>query len=338
MVAVIVSAAGVSLAMLYRAELDRQSELLRELARSEARLISTVVTSQVGSLGAHSDLVVSLGDLADGLSQRLPKAGFGDSGEFILARRKDDQIVLSRRGEPFIPGPNLHIPMQSDLAVAARLGLQGRAGIVRVLDYAGVKVLAAHEPVPGYELAVVAKINLFEVQGPFLIAALVISGGIIVFLVLVVGGWHYISESIAQRDRATVKLRRSEMRLSRAQRIARLGGWQYNFRTQEFSATDETYRLFGLDRHDVDDVIRATYEFIHPDDKEGIRQLRVNAMQNSHDYEIDYRLIRPNGEICYIREKGAYVFMPRGTGYALAVRFTTSLNDARSRNACTNRH
>ena len=204
------------------------------------------------------DKATSLGALADGLSQRLPKAGFGKSGEFILARRHGDQIILSRRGDPFSPGPTLTIPMQSDLAVPARLGLRGHTGIVRVLDYAGVKVLAAHEPVPGYDLAAVAKIDLFEVQGPFLIAAMVISGGILVFLILVIGGWHYISLTIAQREHTARKLRRSQSRLSRAQKIAHLGGWQYNFRTEEFSATDETYRLFGLARLEVDDAFRAS--------------------------------------------------------------------------------
>jgi hypothetical protein len=57
--------------------------------------------------------------------------------------------------------------MQSDLAVPARRGLRGHSGIVRVLDYAGVKVLAAHEPVPGYDLAVVAKIDLSECRARF---------------------------------------------------------------------------------------------------------------------------------------------------------------------------
>ncbi len=318
MVAVIVLAAGVSLAMLYRAELDSQSELLHELALSEARLINVVMSAQSVELGANMDKATSLGALADGLSQRLPKAGFGKSGEFILARRHGDQIILSRRGDPFSPGPTLTIPMQSDLAVPARLGLRGHSGIVRVLDYAGVKVLAAHEPVPGYHLAVVAKIDLFEVQGPFLIAAMVISGGILVFLILVIGGWHYISLTIAQREHTARNLRRSQSRLSRAQKIAHLGGWQYNFRTEEFSATDETYRLFGLARPEVDDAFRASQEFIHPEDREATDQARVNALKNSHDYEIDYRIVRPNGGLSHIREKGEFEFDAHGTRFRLA--------------------
>jgi len=46
MVAVIATAAGISLTLLYNSEMDRQSELLRELALGEARLIKTVISSQ----------------------------------------------------------------------------------------------------------------------------------------------------------------------------------------------------------------------------------------------------------------------------------------------------
>ncbi|MBT5195123.1 MAG: PAS domain S-box protein [Rhodospirillaceae bacterium] len=318
MVAVIVAAAGASLAMLYRAEVDRQSELLHELALSEARLIKSVIAA-----GAEyqDPLAITPGNLAiltDSLSRRLPKAGFGKSGEFILARRDGDQIILYRRGEPFSPGPTLAIPMQSDLAVPARLGLKGRSGIIRVLDYAGVKVLAAHEPVPGFELAVVAKINLAEVKGPFLIAAVVISAGIAVFLTLVFGGWYYINLSMRHRERTAWELRRSQSRLSRAQRIARLGGWQYNFRSKEFSATEETYRMFGVSRAEVMDAPKATSEFLHPDDLSATREARALSLENSSDYEIDYRIVRPDDEVRYIREQGAFDFDKQGVRIRLS--------------------
>jgi PAS domain S-box-containing protein len=147
---------------------------------------------------------------------------------------------------------------------------------------------------------------------------MVISGGIMIFLMLVIGGWHYISLTMAQRENTAHKLRRSQTRLSRAQQIARLGGWQYNFRTEEFSATDETYRLFGLARRDADDALRASQDFIHPEDQETIRQARIDALKTSHDYEIDYRIIRPNGDLCHIREKGAFEFDAHGARFRLA--------------------
>ncbi len=261
MITVIVAAAGVSLSLLYRAEIDRQSGLLRELALGEVKLIETLIATEHKAQGAHAPNAMpsaSLGKLIDDLAHRLPKAKFGKSGEFILAVRQGDQVILARRGKPFVPGPTLAVPVHSELAAPARFGLMGRSGIVTVLDYAGVKVLAAHEPVPGHGLAVVAKINLSEVRRPYYLAGVISSGGLIVFLILIIGGWHRISQSMMQRDRATARLRQSEARLSRAQRIAKLGGWQYDFAKQELSVTEETYRLFGVQPGEIENTFGAS--------------------------------------------------------------------------------
>lgn len=306
MVAVIATAAGISLTLLYNSEMDRQSELLRELALGEARLIKTVISSQTDGVDGKILSNTALAEITAKIARELPKAQFGESGEFILARRQGDQIILTRRGAPFSPGPTLAIPMQSDLAAPARFGLLGKSGIVTVLDYAGTTVLAAHEPVPEYKLAVVAKINLQEVRGPFFLAAIWLSGGLVVFLVLVIGGWHRISLSIAQRERTAARLRQSEERLVRAQQIAKLGGWQYDFEAKEFSVTDEVSEILGLSNGDVDKVFKAGFDYIHPDDIKAVKNTRFSALKSNQKYDVEYRIIRPDGIECYIFEQGAF--------------------------------
>ncbi|MDA1100243.1 MAG: PAS domain S-box protein [Proteobacteria bacterium] len=194
--------------------IHRQSGLLQQLAASEARLIETWLTAKHGPHGLDAVPSATLAKLAEDLTHRLPKVTFGRSSEFILASRRGDRIILSRRGDPFMPGPTRAAPLHSGLAAPARLGLMGKSGIVTTLDYAGIKVLAAHEPVPGYEFAVVAKTDLSEVRRPFFLAGVLSSGGLIVFLILVTAGWHRISKAMMQRDPATAQLRQSEAHLS----------------------------------------------------------------------------------------------------------------------------
>lgn len=45
---------------------------------------------------------------------------------------------------------------------------------------------------------------------------------------------------------AEMSLRQSEMRLARAQKIARMGSWEWNIITNEIYWSDELYRIFGL--------------------------------------------------------------------------------------------
>ncbi len=312
MVTVIASAIAMSLSLLYGSELDRQSRLLQELAMGEARLIETLIAARPEPQRPNARLTSGLGKLIESLTHRLPKAKFGESGEFILAFRRDDQIILSRRGDPFVPGPTRAVPMHSDLAAPARFGLMGRSGIVTVLDYAGVRVLAAHEPIPGYELAVVAKIDLSEVRRPFVLAGAISSGGLIVSLILVLGGWHRVSKSMMQRDRAMAQLHQSEAHLSDAQRIAKLGGWHYNFQNRKLDATDETYRLFGVRAGEVENVSKALFSAIHPEDRLAARKARRFALINGQDYGVDYRITRPDGVESYIHEQGTFEFDGNG--------------------------
>ena len=76
------------------------------------------------------------------------------------------------------------------LAGTLRLALLGLSGTVVGLDYRGVKVLAAHEPVGELNLGIVAKIDLSEIRAPFikagllsaLIASFAIALGAVVFI------------------------------------------------------------------------------------------------------------------------------------------------------------
>jgi hypothetical protein len=117
MVGVITTVAGVSLNLLYWTEVNRQSELLHELALSESRLIKSVITSEAASRGLETISNEVLAELTGALAQRLPKAAFGDGGKFILTRRAGDRIILSRRGQPFVLGSIRSAPMRSDLGI-----------------------------------------------------------------------------------------------------------------------------------------------------------------------------------------------------------------------------
>jgi PAS domain S-box-containing protein len=166
---------GVAIRVLYDTALAEQRARLVETAQSQARLIEAIARFNA----AHSRRDDPEGPQGATLSQIADAheryAGFGKTGEFTLARREGDNIVflLSHRHYDLEnPKP---IPFDGELGEPMRRALRGQSGTLIGLDYRGVRVLAAHEPVAGLNWGIVAKIDLAEVRAPFLRAGLIMA-------------------------------------------------------------------------------------------------------------------------------------------------------------------
>ncbi|MDH3219455.1 MAG: PAS domain S-box protein [Gammaproteobacteria bacterium] len=163
----------ISITSLYSAAISQYRLRLVETVKSRARLIEAIAHHEIEfakDKTGYDALVATLQQLTE--AQREFE-GFVGSGEFALARREGDQIVfiLSRRdAEADIPAP---VPIKGDWAEPMRLALTGNSGVITGLDYRGVKVLAAHEPVSILGLGLVAKVDMSEVRAPFIRAGLI---------------------------------------------------------------------------------------------------------------------------------------------------------------------
>ncbi|MBT4966929.1 MAG: PAS domain S-box protein [Alphaproteobacteria bacterium] len=89
----------------------------------------------------------------------------------------------------------------------------GLSGTVIGLDYRGVTVLGAHEPVAELDAGIVAKIDLAEVRRPFLQAGAISSAGALIIIILAIYLFRSVSAPIFAYVQAEDKLRVSEARL-----------------------------------------------------------------------------------------------------------------------------
>jgi len=185
MTSVAVVVAVISMAVLYRAALEQQRARLVETVQSRAHLIEAIAQFDI----AHSATDVAGGAEAATLSQVVHAheqfSGFGQTGEFTLARREGDQIVfLLRHRHSDLDNPR-PVPIDSELAEPMRRALSGISGTVVGLDYRGERVLAAHEFVDTVNWGVVGKIDLAEIRRVFLRAGAVV---LVVGLVVIAAG------------------------------------------------------------------------------------------------------------------------------------------------------
>jgi len=214
MAVVSLSAAGIAIYVLYRAAFEVHKARLEEVAVSRARLIEAV-----GRFDAQFSQDDFPGGAREATLSQVVEAhenfqGFGETGEFTLARREGDEIVWllrHRHGDLEVPSP---VPLATELAEPMRRALRGECGTVVGLDYRGAEVLAAYEFIPELGWGVVAKIDIREIHAPFLRAGRLVAG--ISLLVIAVGAGFILrvtSPLIRRVEARTDELREARDRL-----------------------------------------------------------------------------------------------------------------------------
>ncbi len=191
--------AAVSTFSLYQTAIDQHRLRLIETVKSQARLIEAI--AGFGAFNSSSGInsnwqETTLQQVKNAHSQF---SGFGQTGEFTLARRSNTQIefVLSHRHYDLdTPRP---IPFEGKWAQPMRLALAGNSGTVIALDYRGVLVLAAHEPISLLDLGLVAKIDLAEIRAPFVRAGLLALGVGMLVVLFASSLFFRITKPIAQQ-------------------------------------------------------------------------------------------------------------------------------------------
>lgn len=186
MTGVAVLIGGVMLFALYDTAITQEHERLIETAQSQARLLEAVARFDRQFFGAsHTPEETFEATLSQIQDAHENFRGFGDTGEFTLAKLEDDQIIFLLSHRHFDMDNPAPVSFSStNLAEPMRRALSGESGTVIGLDYRGQTVLAAYEPVAEYDLGIVAKIDLAEVQAPFVKAG-VLAGAIgLLFIVL----------------------------------------------------------------------------------------------------------------------------------------------------------
>jgi PAS domain S-box-containing protein len=96
------------------------------------------------------------------------------------------------------------------------------------------------------------------------------------------------------------QLRANEARFKDAQRLARVASWERDIESGELYWSDEAFRIYGLDPETSLDFT-AFLNRIHPKDREKIHETENRVRTSNDPVEVDFRIVRPDGEIRFAR-------------------------------------
>ena len=117
-------------------------------------------------------------------------------------------------------------------------------------------------------------------------------------------GFAKVTRDVSERKAAEERLRRSEGLLSEAQRIAQIGSWEWDIRTDSVTWSDELYRIYGLSPNEYVPSYQGYLDRIHPHDRERSSASIQQTLTTGEPFADNRRLVRPDGEILWVHATG----------------------------------
>ncbi|MDX1934195.1 MAG: PAS domain S-box protein [Capsulimonadales bacterium] len=109
---------------------------------------------------------------------------------------------------------------------------------------------------------------------------------------------------VTEQRQAEETLRRSDARLNEAQRIARIGSWEYDIVADRITWSAEMFRLLEFAPADGEPDRHRLLDRYHPEDREMFRSVFRQAMLDGAPYEIELRTVSEDGDNRWFRARG----------------------------------
>ncbi len=124
------------------------------------------------------------------------------------------------------------------------------------------------------------------------------------FFVKTSSQWTLLSERLRYMLRASrtrEALAESQRKLSKAQRIARIGSWEWDIARRWVRVSDEFYAIAGLPKQADGLADWFLWSRVAEEDRPRLQQLLEQARQQSGQLHFECRLLRPNGKTRSVR-------------------------------------
>lgn len=119
-------------------------------------------------------------------------------------------------------------------------------------------------------------------------------------------------QDVTQRQEQEHALRMATERLALAMRVGGVGIWDWDPVTKRMDWDDQLYALYGGSADYFGTPEKAWEDCIHPEDKMRYQQEYDAALRGEMEFDLEYRIIRPNGTLRNIRAMAAVLRDPQG--------------------------
>lgn len=117
------------------------------------------------------------------------------------------------------------------------------------------------------------------------------------------------SRDVTDRKKTVQKLEESRKKLSEAQRIARVGSWEWVMGEGEGELrwSKEMCRIHGIEPGEFNRRYEMFFTHVHPDEQEHVQEYIGGALKSKQPFKFEDRIIRPDGKERILLNQGRVV-------------------------------
>jgi len=109
------------------------------------------------------------------------------------------------------------------------------------------------------------------------------------------------------------QIKNNEAHLAEAQRLTHMGSWVWQVAERNaLHLSDEWYRIYGFDPRKGIPPWEERLQRVHPEDRGEWQETIERAIAQRSDYEVEFRILLPDGKLKWIRTVGHPVLSPAG--------------------------
>jgi PAS domain S-box-containing protein len=138
-----------------------------------------------------------------------------------------------------------------------------------------------------------------------------------------VRGFFVLVTDITEQRRIEEEVERNRARLAEAERIARMGSWEWDIPSLQLTCSEGLYEIYGISPEEFDGHYEGGSQYVHPDDRELVEQQMQEAVESGVSVDLEYRIIRPDGRVRRVRSRAELSADSDGN----ALRLTGSVQD-----------